>query len=434
MHSAKAFILPKLHHIAEYLLSQGFAVAGNLLYGLLCIRLLPVEEYAKFVVVFAIQGSLIVLMDIGGSGSLTPLVGERADDLRLIADYLASSRQLAYGLFAAAFPITIFVYPLLVRNRLWSWHVVAGMVVIVLVSTWFARVGATYGAVLILRRDRRHWYRAQIVSSYGTLALLVVFVVFHWLNGFAAIVINVSGMVWIAGDYYIRARRLLGCAGKPSKEKRTAIVQLAMPSVPGVVFYALQGQIAVLLITIFGRTTAVASVGALSRLGQIFGLVTPMNAILVEPYFARLAKHRLKTAYLLVVAFALACGGAATVLALVFPGPFLWVLGSKYSGLRSDVVLVILSGAMGLVGSVIYAMNCSRRFVYHSFVISQIVITLAVEAIFVWKVDLSTVRAVLLLNIAIGVPALLINFIVGVYGLVRGGRKIAGIDYSLGPD
>jgi len=64
--------------------------------------------------------------------------------------------------------------------------VIAAMVVIVLFSVFFARVSAAYGAVLIIRRDRVRWYRAQMVSSLGTLALLGVFWALHWLNAFSA--------------------------------------------------------------------------------------------------------------------------------------------------------------------------------------------------------------------------------------------------------
>ena len=78
--AAKVFFLPKVHRVAEFLASQGIAMAGSLLYGLLCIRLLPIGEYAKFVVVFAAQASLMVLMDVGISGTFIPIVGERIDD------------------------------------------------------------------------------------------------------------------------------------------------------------------------------------------------------------------------------------------------------------------------------------------------------------------------------------------------------------------
>jgi len=370
-------------------------------------------------------------LDVGISGTFIPLVGERIEDRQLIADYLASIRQIAHWLFAIAAPITVVAYPLLVRNRHWSWQVVAAMVAIVLVSAWFARVGATYGSVLFLRRDRYRWYQAQVVSSIGSLALLGIFNAFHRFGAFTAILIGVAKIIGVAAVYHWRAHQLLGVKGTPSKEKRTAVVQLAMPSVSSVVYYALSGQISILLITIFGRTAAVASVGALSRLGQIFTLLSPMNAILVEPYFARLPKERLKSHYLMAVAAAGACGAGMVALACIFPGLFLWVLGPKYAGLRTEVVLVILAGAIGLVGGVNASINSSRRFVYYAFVLTDNIVTLIVQAIFIWKVDLSTVKAVLWFNIATITPTFIIGFLAAFYGFVRGGRRVAGIDYSL---
>src|ERR1700734_1629031 len=132
----RAFLVPKIHRIAEFLAWQGTTMAGNLLYGFICIRLLPLTEYAKFVVVFAIQGSLVVLMDVGITGSLVPLVGERIDDRQLIADYVASLRQIVHWFYAIVVPLTIIGYPIIVRNRHWSWQTVTFMVVVLLISVW----------------------------------------------------------------------------------------------------------------------------------------------------------------------------------------------------------------------------------------------------------------------------------------------------------
>jgi O-antigen/teichoic acid export membrane protein len=413
-----------LHRIAEFLVSQGITTIGNMLYGFLCIRLLPVGEYAKFVVVFSIQASLMILLDIGISGTFIPLIGERIEDRKLIADYLASLRQIAHWLFAIAAPIAAVAYPLLVRNRHWSWQTVAAMVVIVIVSAWFARVGSAYGAVLLVRRDRRRWYRAQMATSFGALALLGVFVLFHWFGAFSAILINVARVIAVALIYYLRTQTLLGVKGVASKEKRTAVIQLCLPAVPSVIYYALGGQISVFLITYFGRTAAVASVGALSRLGQIFALLMPINGILLEPYFARLPKEKLKSHYLMAIAAAGACGGGIVALARLFPGLFLWVLGPKYAGLQTEVVLIIASGAIGLVAGVMATINGSRRFIYYSLVLTDNILTLILQAIYIWKVDLSTVKAVLWFNIFTMVPTVVTGVITAFYGFARGGRKI----------
>jgi len=424
-----AFLAPKVHRVAEFLLWQGITMAGNLFYGFLCVRLLPIDEYAKFVVVFAIQGSLVVLMDIGITGSLVPLVGERIEDRQLIADFVASLRQLAHRLFAIVAPIAVIVYPFLVRNRHWSWQTVTFMVTVLLVSVWFARVGGTYGAVLILRRDRRRWYRTQMVSSFGTLILLLVFLAFHLLNAYTAILINVTGVIYIGITCYLRSRQLLGVTGVPTKEKRAAIVHLAVPSIPSVLYFAVQGPLTLLLITIFGRTAAVASVGALTRLGQIFALFSQMNPLLVEPYFANLPKKQLRSHYLGAVAAAGGFGLSMVALARTYPGAFLWILGPKYIGLRGEVLLVIISGSMGLVGGVMASINGARRFVYHWENLARNCIGLLVQIAFIWKADLSSVRNVLILPIAVSLVSFAGATAAALYGLAYGPRSIDGVDH-----
>lgn len=134
--------------VGEFLAWQGTTMAGNLLRGFLRVLLRPISEYAKFVVVYAVQGSLFVLMNVGIAGSLMPLVGERVNDRQWIADLIASLRQLAHWLFAVVAPITVLVCPLLARNRHWSWQTLTFMAAILLVSVWFARFGGKYRAAL----------------------------------------------------------------------------------------------------------------------------------------------------------------------------------------------------------------------------------------------------------------------------------------------
>ena len=172
-----------------------------------------------------------------------------------------------------------------------------------------------------------------------------------------------------------------------------------MPSVPSILYFAMQGPPTVLLISFFGRTQGAASVGALGRLGQVFGLFSGMYPMFVEPYFARLPREKLKRYYLGAVAaaagfglFTIASAGSFPKLSR-HPGP-------KYTGLRFEVFLVMISSSMGMVGGIISNINCARRFVYHWDNITRNLTTLAVQVIFIWKVDLSSVRNVLCFGIA----------------------------------
>jgi hypothetical protein len=238
-------------------------------------------------------------------------------------------------------------------------------------------------------------------------------------------------VIYVGIACYVRSRQLLGVTGVPSKQKRTAIIHFALPSIPSVIYFSVQGPLTVLLITIFGRTAGVASVGALTRLGQAFTLLSQMNPLLVEPYFARLPKQQLKSHYFGAVAGAAGFGLLMVGLARVFPGAFLWILGPKYAGLRYEVFLVMIASSMGLVGGVMATINGARRFVYHWDNMTRNILTLIVQALFIWKADLSDVRTVLVFGIVTGLPSLVLQTVVTFYGFARGPRRIVGLDDSL---
>jgi O-antigen/teichoic acid export membrane protein len=420
----KSFLIPKLRRVTEFLSVQGITMAGNLLYGLLCVRWLPIAGYAKFVVVFGIFGSLGLLLNVGISNTLAPLVGEQVDDRQLIADYVASLRTVAQWLFAMVAPALILIFPFLVRRQQWSWQVVASMEALILVAAWFARISSAYGAVLLLRRDRKPWYRAQMISSLGTLALLLVFQACGRLNEWVAILLNIAGIVYVGASYYFRSQKLLGVTGNSSPEKRKAIIHLAMPNAPSTIYYAVQAQISLMLITYFGHAAGVAGVGALTRLTQLFTVFGQMNPVLIEPYFAKLPKARLKRNYVGTILAASSLCLCLIGLAHYFPEVFLWVLGPKYATLRFEVFLVITSGSISYVNGVLWIIHSSRRFVYWWNNLLTVIVTLLVQAFYLWKFDLSTVRSVLYFNISTSTSFFFICVFCGIYGFTRGPREL----------
>jgi O-antigen/teichoic acid export membrane protein len=421
----RSFLVPKLRQILHFLTRQGIAMAANLLYGLLCVRMLPVLEYAKFAVLFGFMGSLVVLLDVGISNTLAPLVGEQTNDLQLIANYVASIRKLALRLYLVVVPFAAIIFALLVRKQHWGTWVVAQMLVVLLWTAWFGRVASSYGSVLILRRDRSQYYRIQIIASLGSLALLLVFWALHRMNIYVGILLNVAQTVYIAVSFFYRARKILAVKGVSSPQQEKAVIHLAMPNSAGLIFYAVQGQLTLMLITVFGHNPAsVANVGALSRLGQILVIFAQMNPVLVEPFFAKLPASRLLRTYLLTVALALVGGAGLTGLAFLFPEALLWIIGPKYSHLRFEVGLQILVAVIWYILGLLWVINSSRRFVYWWNNLANIILTISVQAFIVWKFDLSTVRSVLMLNGVSALISLTVHIACSVYGFRRGPQKL----------
>ena len=425
LQKARAFLFPKFRQVFQFLTRQGIAMFGNLIYGLVSVRTLPVPDYAKFAVLFGFMGSLTVLLDIVVTGTLAPMVGERIDNLPLIANYVASIRRIALRTYLVIAPLAGLIFFLVIRKQQWSNWVMGQMIAVLLVTAWFARVNSSYGAVLILRRDRAHYYRLQIIGSLGSLGLLLLCWALHLVNIYVAILLNVAQILFMATAYFLRARKLLGVKGVASAEQQKAIVRLALPNAPNTLFYAIQGQITLMLITFFGHNvSSVASVGALARLGQILTYLSQMNPILVEPYFAKLNAFRLKRVYSLsILAVSLFAAGFAT-LAFLFPRAFLWILGPHYSELHVEVGLVILSSSIWYVSGFMYVVNTSRRFVYWWNNVANIVLTIGTQIVFILNFDLSIMRNVLALQVMTALLSALTNGSCALYGFWRGPKQI----------
>jgi len=71
-----------------------------------------------------------------------------------------------------------------------------------------------------------------------------------------------------------------------------------------------------------------------------------------------------------------------------------------------------------------WIIHSSRRFVYWWNNFFNIISTVLVQALFLWKFDLSTMRNVLLLNIATAIVGLLITASCGVYGFKYGPQQM----------
>jgi O-antigen/teichoic acid export membrane protein len=430
---AYALVASRWRLMAQFLTLQGITAAGNVLYGVLCVRLLPTADYAKFVVLFGVQNTVLILMDANFSNSLVPLVGEHVDDHRMIADYVASLRQLSHWAYLLVGAGLVVLFPELVHNRGWTLGTVAAMVLLLLLSTWFMRQSAQYGAVLILLRERSRWYRGQMVSSLGTLALLGIVWAMHGLSAFAAILINVAGIVYVGVYYAAQARSLLGLRGRPSQAKRSAIVRLALPNMPQSLFYAVQGQISLFLITLFGRTAGVASLGALGRLNAIYMIAAQMHPLIVEPYFAKLPRSQVRKSYGLVMSLTVLLAAAVTLAGYFYPEVFLWILGPQYSHLRFEVFLVLATASANFVGGALWCIHGARRFVYWWASALNIGGILVVQVLFIWKGNVSNLRTLLWLNLSTMGVMLAVNVLSGVAGFTLGPRSV-GHGAELNPE
>ena len=69
---------------------------------------------------------------------------------------------------------------------------------------------------------------------------------------------------------------------------RSEIVSVIQKQAPHSIYFCLQGQITVWLISIFGSADNVANVGALGRLAVLFLIVSSVSVEVILPAFSRI--------------------------------------------------------------------------------------------------------------------------------------------------
>ena len=141
----------------------------------------------------------------------------------------------------------------------------------------------------------------------------------------------------------------------------------------------MQGQITVFLISFFAhRSSAVAEVGALGRLAMVFTVLSNLLTNIFVPAFARCQdRRRLRWLYLGIIGGVAAFSLVILAGAQFFPGEFLLVLGSKYSHLQHELLLMVgVAVATALTGT-FWALNASKAWVSLAWLYNQLTLRLA---------------------------------------------------------
>jgi hypothetical protein len=202
-------------------------------------------------------------------------------------------------------------------------------------------------------------------------------------------------------------------------EDRAAMLGFIRSQAANAIFFCLQGQITVFLISIFGHNvSSIAEVGALSRLAMIFAVLSNLLANVFAPAFARCQdRARLRWQYALIVGavagFSLAIMGAA----LFFPRQFLFVLGNKYAHLDRELLLMVGAAVITAMASTLWSLNAAKAWITGSWL--YIPLTLGTQLALIPFTDFTSVAGVLTFNLISAIPSLLLNLVLSFRGFRR---------------
>lgn len=380
--------------------AQVFVQVVSLLSGILVIRLLSVEEYALYTLANTMLGTMTVLADGGISTGVMSQGSQVWQDRDKLGTVLATGmdlrRKFAVGSLLVSIPVLLY----LMQHHGASWLMSILIVLSLILSFFMALSGTLLQIAPKLRQDITPLQKNQVIMNIGRLALLCLTI---FIFPFAFIALLAAGLPQIWGNLNLR-KISAGYADwhkKPDPQIRQNIMKMVKRLLPMAIYTCFSGQITIWLISIFGTTAGVASLGALDRLSMALSFITIVFGTVVLPRFSRLPNNKglLMKRFMQIEAGLLAMSVCIIFTAWLFSAQILKVLGPNYSHLTNEVVLKITISCLGIIATSTFSLFTSRSWAINPFI--SIPVSIASIAIGVAFIDISSLSGVLRMNIMI---------------------------------
>jgi len=383
--------------------------------GILLVRWLNQNEYAYFTIANTMQGTINILADMGISIGLISIGGRVWQDRYRFGQLITTAQHFRRKLGTLAIlVVTPILYWLLKRNGASNFYaaVLIGAILLGLL------VQFSLGVLSVVPRLRSDVSRIQTIDLTGAIARLIVLVSCMLLFLNAGVAILVGSMAFLLQYWMLRkyAAQVVDLSAPENAEDRAAIIGFIKNQAANAVFFCLQGQITIFLISFFGsRATSVAEVGALGRLAMIFTVMGQVLTNIFVPAFARCQiRTKLRLQYFAIVASVAGCCATVIAAAALFPNQFLFVLGSKYSHLQHELLLMVAGTVVNVLTGTIWFLNASKAWVAGAWL--YIPLTLATQIALIPYTDFSNVSQVLVFGVISALPNLLLNMVLGYRG------------------
>lgn len=368
--------------------------------GVVLVRYMEQAQYGYYTLAVSMASIAIILSDLGLATAVMAIGGRLLGQPRalgaLVADANALHRRMAWLSLGVLLPCFVVM---LLRQQAGPWQVAALAVTIVATAVLSVRAGLA----LQMARLLGHVGLQQKLDLGVNLVKLALLMAATWLvlDATVACLVNLGVA---AASFVVLTRHLDAHIELPARATGTQAAPLRehlWKQAPNSVYYVLSSQLALWLIGVFGSAERVAEVGALSRLAALFTVISAVTAALVLPYFARQdGPSELATGFASINAFYAALLLTLVTVAMAFPVPILWVLGSGYGGLQTELVWMVVAATLSAWGGAIYSIGCARGWVLPiGWTVSTGVLATAVAASLV---DVSTVRGSFMINTATG--------------------------------
>lgn len=378
----------------RFVLGQAALTGVNALTGFALVRGLEKADYAAYSLTFSLLAIAVNASNMGLTSALLGLGGRVWPDATSVRLVLNSAQQLRNRIGAVlALPFVAYC----------GWQLphigvdvpqTALLTALVLVAAWVQMQANFYAIVLQLGKAVAALLRHDLLSA--ALKLVGAFAAIQLGWPVWAVVGWIVACLWLNYWAHVRAAQpLLSDSSDTDETYLRPMRVLVRANAVRTLYWSFEGQITILLCAWFASAERLADIGALGRLGVLFGIFQSFVASYTLP---DLAKARTPA---LVLRQALRTLGAATVLlapilvwAALHPPSLLWILGPNYADLTEQLLPFLLASVVGQLAAVLYQICTARAWL--SLNRYYVVLALPLQLLLISALDLRHIEGVIL--------------------------------------
>lgn len=377
-----------------FVLLQSAIAALNAAAGFLIVQYSAKSDYALYTLVFSFLAVFVNISNVGITPAMSGIGGRVWQDPAALRALLNS----AFHLRSRIGVWLLLPFSAYCAWQFWQtgagWFSVMALVGCVLIAAWAQIQAALYAIVLQLHKAVRPLQRNELAFTalkvLGILLMLWFQVPVYLLVGWICVclVLNLLANQKLAGAYLAGHR-------DTSPAFLREIEDIARPNAVRTVYWALEGQISVLLCALFANADRIADIGALGRLGVLFAI---FQAFVGNYSLPEIAKAREKNAIARLarktVAMSVLLVAPVLLWAVVHPASLLWILGPNYRGLTQHLLPFLVAVSLGQIAAVVYQICTARAWIRLNRL--YVPIALPLQAILIYALDLSLLENVIL--------------------------------------
>lgn len=393
--------------IAGFFGVQLVVQALSLVAGLILVRALSKSEYALYTLANTMQATMGLLADIGVSSALSAIGGQVWREKTRLGQLISTAMEFRRKFFlAAALVIGPILFVMLRSHNAGVWSALALCALVI----YSASLELTIGVLIVVPRLHSRVKQLQNLDLWAALlrAALLGLAFFTFLNAFVGIVVATlayglqAGLLkkWAAHDADLKAA--------PHVNDRKFIADSVKNLAPTAIYYCVQSQLTLFLISFFGKTNGIAEIGAISRFSMVFVVFNSLLQNLLLPKFARAQqKSHLKRVYWQTIGGYSAILTTLFVFLTLFRTQALWILGPQYQNLGGELLIYFAGSVAACIAGVVGSLNRAKAWVNYSWI--YIPISIFWSLLLLFFLDMSQTRDAIIFGALSFVPILAVQ-------------------------